>query len=230
MGTQTLSVGPHPEIEIEHVGGDLVIEGWDRSEIEVRGDDLNPVQHEGQSVNISCGGDLHLAVPRGASLDLSEVGGDLKIENVSGTIDLSFVGGNANLENLTGEVSVSGVVGDLRMKNVNNASVEPARDGAGTDLSERIRRKMEAASQRAQQHAERATRRAEQKMARSMSRQAGHHGSARRWKVGFDSSFASKAKQPVSDEERMSILKMLQEKKITSEQAEKLLAALEGGE
>jgi hypothetical protein len=33
----------------------------------------------------------------------------------------------------------------------------------------------------------------------------------------------------VADEERMAILKMLQEKKITSEQAEQLLNALEGG-
>jgi len=35
--------------------------------------------------------------------------------------------------------------------------------------------------------------------------------------------------EPVADEERMAILKMLQEKKITSEQAEQLLKALEGG-
>jgi len=34
--------------------------------------------------------------------------------------------------------------------------------------------------------------------------------------------------EPVSDEERLSILKMLQDKKITLEDAEKLLAALEG--
>jgi hypothetical protein len=33
-----------------------------------------------------------------------------------------------------------------------------------------------------------------------------------------------------SDEERMAILKMLAEKKITSEEADKLLSALEGGE
>jgi hypothetical protein len=32
-----------------------------------------------------------------------------------------------------------------------------------------------------------------------------------------------------SDEERLTILKMLQEKKITAEEADKLLAALEGG-
>jgi hypothetical protein len=35
--------------------------------------------------------------------------------------------------------------------------------------------------------------------------------------------------EPVSDDERMSILKMLAEKKITAEQAEQLLSALEGG-
>jgi hypothetical protein len=36
-------------------------------------------------------------------------------------------------------------------------------------------------------------------------------------------------KPQASDEERMAILKMLQEKKITAEEAEKLLASLEGG-
>jgi hypothetical protein len=35
--------------------------------------------------------------------------------------------------------------------------------------------------------------------------------------------------EPVAEEERMAILKMLQEKKITAEQAEQLLQALEGG-
>ena len=34
--------------------------------------------------------------------------------------------------------------------------------------------------------------------------------------------------QPVSDEERLTILRMLQDKKISMEDAEKLLAALEG--
>jgi hypothetical protein len=35
--------------------------------------------------------------------------------------------------------------------------------------------------------------------------------------------------EPVSEEERMTILKMLQEKKITAAQADELLKALEGG-
>jgi len=39
---------------------------------------------------------------------------------------------------------------------------------------------------------------------------------------------AAERGEPVSDTERLSILKMLQEKKITTDEAEKLLAALEG--
>ena len=39
----------------------------------------------------------------------------------------------------------------------------------------------------------------------------------------------SSPSEPVSEDERMAILKMLAEKKITAEQAEQLLAALEGG-
>jgi hypothetical protein len=38
----------------------------------------------------------------------------------------------------------------------------------------------------------------------------------------------AEAGQPVSDEERLAILRMLREKKITLEEAEKLLGALEG--
>ncbi len=52
--------------------------------------------------------------------------------------------------------------------------------------------------------------------------------SSRRFNFGLNAS--EEAIQPVSDEERLAILKMLQEKKITSEEADKLLAALEGGE
>ena len=54
--------------------------------------------------------------------------------------------------------------------------------------------------------------------------------SSRPFNFGLNTSEAEDINQPISDEERMAILKMLQEKKITSEEADKLLAALEGGE
>ena len=55
---------------------------------------------------------------------------------------------------------------------------------------------------------------------------------ARKFTWTFDSDKfprGPKPNEPVSDEERMTILNMLSEKKITAEQAEDLLAALEGG-
>lgn len=64
MSKQTLSIGADPAIELERAGGDLVIEGWERAELEAQGDGLQ-VDREGNSVSISGGGDLKLSVPRG---------------------------------------------------------------------------------------------------------------------------------------------------------------------
>ncbi len=121
--------------------------------------------------------------------------------------------------------------------------------GISPDLQERISRKVEEAtrramkaSMRAQEHSDRiqqrveaAVRRAEEKM-RSAERRSAHMGiSMGRWNADFGSSRPPRPpvppapfSEPVTDDERLTILKMLQEKKITIQEAEKLLAALEG--
>jgi hypothetical protein len=131
--------------------------------------------------------------------------------------------------------------GDIRISNRADAG-DSAEDfgnfaGVGMDWSgfgERISRRVEQATARAQRKIDEATRRIEQK-----TRDAERHG--RRFKGGleigrwkWDLGSTPKGvpvppKSPVSDEERLMILKMLQEKKITAEEAEKLLASLEGG-
>ena len=73
-------------------------------------------------------------------------------------------------------------------------------------------------------------RRAEANMRRAadnMRRQQGRRF-AFNWSGGRAPS--SPPSEAVTEEERMSILRMLQDKKITSEDAEKLLSALEGGQ
>jgi hypothetical protein len=95
-------------------------------------------------------------------------------------------------------------------------------------FGERISRKVEQATRKA----EAAARRAEQKMRDAERRSRRFEGGFEigRWNWDFGSKGASGArKESVSDEERMAILKMLQEKKITAEQAEQLLSSLEGG-
>ncbi len=224
MTRQTLSVGPTPRIEISYVGGDLVLLGWDRSDLQVDGDDLQELGQEGSSLHISGGGDLKLSIPRQAQVVLNYVAGDFVAKDLQGVLEISYVGGDAKLQNLTGKVTVSGVIGDLQMDNVSQANIEPGNPGLGPDFSERIRRQVEAGTRRAQKQAEHAARRTEQRL-----RRLDRHG--RSWKVNWAAGTTppAPAGEPVSDEERMAILKMLQDKKITSEEAEKLLAALEGG-
>jgi hypothetical protein len=98
------------------------------------------------------------------------------------------------------------------------------------DFSERISRTVEAATRRAQLKTEHAMRRAEEKM-RASERRSMHMGvAAGRWSASGDRPIppTPPRNEQVSDEERLTILRMLQEKKISREEAEKLLAALEG--
>ena len=116
------------------------------------------------------------------------------------------------------------------------------------DFTERINRRVQAAMERAQSHLEAANRRAESaghrasiKIEAAMRRaeakaraaevrarrgQANVHLGRWNWDVSPHGPVQTTA--PVSDDERLAVLKMLQEKKITLEEAEKLLAALEG--
>jgi len=98
----------------------------------------------------------------------------------------------------------------------------------GQEFGERV-------SQKAVEAAERAARKAEataRRMERHARHQERHARKGAKFSWTFDSSKfppAPKPSEPVSDEERMTILQMLSDKKITAEQAEELLAALEGG-
>jgi flagellar motility protein MotE (MotC chaperone) len=121
--------------------------------------------------------------------------------------------------------------------------------GISSDMHERISRRIEEATRRAlkasvrtqeqservQRRVEAAMRRAEEKM-RSAERRTMHMGiSVGRWGVNINRPVPpvpptppAPPSEPVTDEERLTILKLLQEKKISLQEAEKLLAALEG--
>ena len=97
----------------------------------------------------------------------------------------------------------------------------------GRDLGERISRRAQESAERAARKAESAGRRAERHVERKLRHEAGKRHNL---KWTFTQDAAGSKREPVSDEERMTILRMLAEKKITSEEAEKLLSALEGGQ
>ncbi len=111
---------------------------------------------------------------------------------------------------------------------------------AAERAADRARQQAERASAKAAEQAARATRKAEeqvrraQEQARRAERRAQFMG--RRftpeaaWRPDRPSTPPAPPNDPVSDEERLTILRMLEQKKITVEQAEKLLAALSGKE
>ncbi len=109
--------------------------------------------------------------------------------------------------------------------------------GFSQELGERISRRAQEAAERAARKGERLSRRAQESAERAAykAEKVGRRGprgkvDVGRWIWDFNSGESVAPVPPVSDEERMTILKMLAEKKITSAQAESLLAALEGGQ
>jgi hypothetical protein len=106
-------------------------------------------------------------------------------------------------------------------------------------IEERSRQAAERATQRAQEKIRRAQERLEQKLAASQRKaeqkariaarksQAHHRHS---FQINIPTPSRLSAEEPVSDDERLMILRMLEEKKITAEEAEQLLSAIEGKE
>src|SRR5208337_4490783 len=155
------SLGSKPEIEITNVGGDLSIEGWERADLEARSDDSPRIEQDNDQVTLSCGGDLNVSLPRGASLTVSYVGGDLKAENLDGNVELSFVGGDVVLRNITGEVSLEGVIGgETQTENVRKIAMSAQSGKIGVDISAKVQRKVD----EAMRQADRKVREAERKM------------------------------------------------------------------
>jgi SHOCT-like domain len=113
--------------------------------------------------------------------------------------------------------------------------------GLPADLHERINRKVQEATQRATEKSMRAQERAQARADAAIRRAEGKmRAHDRRMKSGGvifrgagvgperPTGPTPPADQPISDEERLTILRMLQDKKISLDDAEKLLSALEG--
>ena len=236
----------HGDASIREVGGHVAIESIsdDLALRDVRGNVsanvgedvvlyLNP--QPGNAYSVTAGEDILLVMPPKANATLTLNGDEIDIEwkgiknEEEATSRVITLGDGSAIVNLNAG-------GDIRVTNQADAG-ESAEDfgnfaGIGFDWSgfgDRISRQVEAATRRAGKQAEEAARRAE-RQARNMERRVRANVNVGRWNWDLTpKGVPVPPKEPVSDEERMSILKMLAEKKITAEDAEKLLAALEGG-
>lgn len=223
-------------VSLDSVADDLALRGA-RGNVRVNvGEDvvvyLEP-KADGE-YSITAGDDILLVLKPNANVTLTMHGDE---------IDVTWPGVE-NQEDATERVLVLGdgsakvtlnAGGDIRVTNDAEAgnSAEDFGNFAGMNFDwsgfgDRISRQVEQAAKRAEEAARRVERHAERHARR-------WRGNVKvgRWNWDLDSKGVptppAPASEPVAEEERMAILKMLAEKKITAEQAEQLLNALEGG-
>ena len=189
--------------------------------------------------SITAGDDILLVLKPNANVTLSMNGDEIHVDWP----------GIENQEDVTERVLVLGdgsakitlnAGGDIRVTNNADAgnSAEDFGNFAGMNFDwsgfgERISRQVQQATARAARQAEEAARRVERHAERNARRWRGNVKTGRwNWEMGPRGAPTppSPPSEPVAEEERMAILKMLAEKKITAEQAEQLLNALEGGQ
>lgn len=229
-------------VNIESVADDLALRGA-RGNIKVNvGEDvvvyLEP-RGDGE-YSVIAGDDILLVLPSTANATVTMQGDEIDVQWPGIEEDPDATERVVTLGNGAAKIILS-AGGDIRLTNQANAgeSAEEFGNFAGLNFDwsgfgEKISRQVEQATARAAKRAEEATRRAERHVERQARRWTGRmdFGPGPSWDFGpkgMPTPPGAPKSEPVADEERMAILKMLQEKKITSEQAEQLLKALEGG-
>lgn len=235
--------GVDGNVMLDSVADDLALRGV-RGNIKVNvGEDvvvyLEP-KPDGE-YTIDAGEDILVVLPKNANATLDMRGDEIfmdwpSFENdefaTERVVTLGEGGAKITL-NAGGEVRISNRsdAGDSADEFGNFAGLNFDWSGFG----ERISRQVEQATARAAKRAEEAARRAE-RLAERHARHGKHGLVVGRWnwdakipKPPAPPAPPSAPSEPVTEGERMAILRMLAEKKISAEQAEQLLAALDGG-
>jgi hypothetical protein len=239
-------------VTLDSVADDLALRGA-RGNIKVNvGEDvvvyLEPKANGVYSV--IAGDDILLVLPADANATLNLHGDKIDIDWPGIENDGDAIERGVTLGDGSAKITLN-AGGDIRVTNNVDAgnSAEDFGNFAGMNFDwsgfgEQTSRPVERGVGQAARRAEEAARRAE-RLANDAARRAERHAErqARRWKgnekVGrWNWDFGPQqgrvptppapGSEPVAEEERMAVLKMLAEKKITAEQAEQLLSALEG--
>lgn len=155
---QTRPLDPRGKVEVENLKGSIQVRGWDRPEVQIRGDlgegvEKLEVQGDQDDLQIKVrypkgggwGGkssgptDLQLMVPVRASLDLHAVSADvdvsgvapdeLSIENVSGAVIVAAAPRELSINSVSGEVNATANSGEVDIQTVSGGVVLRGRLG-----------------------------------------------------------------------------------------------------
>ena len=114
--SKSVFVGNTPKINLDKIGGDLSIVGWDGADLLIKGDegDIRFEQTEG-AVSLSCGSDLSLRIPKGAALAIKSLGGDASVRGMLGGIEIKEVHGDLSVRDV-GALSIDAVHADFSLR------------------------------------------------------------------------------------------------------------------
>ena len=244
----------HSDVSIRDVDGNVALDSV-ADDLALRGARGNIRVNVGEDVivylepktdgaySIVAGDDLLLVIPPDANATLTMHGDEIEVDMPGVEEDEDATERVVVLGDGSAKISLS-AGGDVRVSNREDAG-EFAQEfgnfaGMNFDWSgfgDRISRRVEQATSRATKRAMEAARRAERQAQRQVERHArrGKGGlEIGRWNWDFNGgpkppTPPEPPAEPVSEDERMAILKMLADKKISAQQAEELLNALEGG-
>jgi len=220
-------------INLESVADDLAVRGVRGNvRVNVGGDVIVYLEPKADgNYSVVAGDDILLVIPVKANVTLTMQGGEIDLDLPGAEEDEDATERVVVLGDGSAQISLS-AGGDVRVSDKANAGefAEEFGNFAGLNFDwsgfgERISRQVERAARRAEEAGRRAERHAE----RHARKWRGKLNVGRwNWDMG-PTGVPTPPSEPVAEEERMAILRMLQEKKITAAQAEELLKALEGG-
>ncbi len=245
--------GAKGDVHVKSVGGDASLREVDGSlmldsvldDLSIRGVggnlkvdvDADVVVHlepkPGQEYSVVAGDDIMLVLPEDANATLTLSADRLSVNfpgvepNDSTSQVVTLGAGAAKISlNAGGRVLVSTSAGaaDSADEFGNFAGMMFDWGSWGREIGEHWGNYGREMGERMSHKAQEAARRAERKVRRGV----GRPNARMKWTWDMDNMPKAPKREPVSEEERMTILRMLAEKKITSEQAEELLSALEG--
>ncbi|MCB0057251.1 MAG: hypothetical protein KDE45_09505 [Caldilineaceae bacterium] len=133
--TEILATGPTPRLTLDSIEGNLVLNGWDRPEVQLRvrgdGDSLS-VDSSGDSVAIHCEDDLWVQAPLQASITIHSVAGNASLSMILNSVTIGTIEGNTVVNSVNavtagrieGNLAARLIAGDLTVDTVEgNAQV-----------------------------------------------------------------------------------------------------------
>jgi hypothetical protein len=115
----TLEIGESPLVKISTIGGDLRLSGRDEPILEVQAPDKGELQVDEvtDGVEISANSGCIMFIPKGARLEVGEVGGDCRVTDLKNEFMMRTIGGDLSLRRV-GAATFEMIGGDFQGRQI----------------------------------------------------------------------------------------------------------------